>query len=352
MLQMLRSNFLTSDFTLGIIALFVFLAPDLLQAQSLQVDAGVDTVICLTNDNQPDTSGLEATVTGGTPPYVYQWSTEADTSVNYWLSDSTVRHPEFLAQWPTIGPQAFYVQVTDSNQEIARDTVMVEICGSLPVPQGCGEGLYPTVGDTIMLELRSGYTCKDSLVWSNPNKIISQDDESMTIQVLVDDPSFDYNSFTADIYDENGCQASGGFTCPFVVEVYPLAVDEQGVENELTLYPNPTDGAFRITNLQVGTEVVLYTSAGSLLMSRQAMSSAMDIDQALTPGVYFLHSSYQGQVKTSRLVITPSGQEKASSRSHNFARPIHRDRKGQGNDAQCQWALLSNSLSFSLFGNS
>lgn len=82
----------------------------------LTVDAGKDTVLC----NQSSVS-LSATATGSAPPFSYSWTSASGFSCNN-------------CPTPTVTPAtatSYFLEVTDSNNCIARDTVMVTPTASL-----------------------------------------------------------------------------------------------------------------------------------------------------------------------------------------------------------------------------
>jgi hypothetical protein len=104
----------------GMILILYFtllLIPGSLISQTLQINAGNDTTVFL--GYSPGTATLNATATGGSPPYLYVWST-GDSTRNITV------HP--------IATTSYIITVKDSLNNIARDTVKVMVndvrCGN------------------------------------------------------------------------------------------------------------------------------------------------------------------------------------------------------------------------------
>ncbi len=95
--------------------LFSCSASQLLTAQSLVANAGVDALIC---PGQTAVLGGTPAATGGQPPYTYAWIANP---IN--LSSNSVANP--IAQPAT--PHWYVLQVTDDTGAVAYDTVHVDL---------------------------------------------------------------------------------------------------------------------------------------------------------------------------------------------------------------------------------
>jgi len=73
---------------------------------------------------------------------------------------------------------------------------------------------------------------------------------------------------------------------------------------EVLVYPNPTSGLIKVSNLGVGnTEIQVFDQLGRQIVSKRAMSQVEDIDlRAFCEGVYFVYIRIGDNVKTLKVI--------------------------------------------------
>lgn len=277
----MKLKLLCSTFILSLCTLF-------LHGQNLTADAGADTVYC---EDVPwgDSVTLQGSATGGIPPYAYRWYTDPYQDSTFqgtiytsdWLSDTTHPDPILYKAADMSEPRTFYLEIIDSMNDTATDSVEIKICGMLPIPLGC-PGIYPTVGDTVTLFTYIGSQCVDSIAWFPQTNIVSSPNET-EIQVIVDDVNFNSMDFTVELYNEYGCVGQYAI-CPVVAAVYPLAVEEMD-QRRVKVYPNPAADMLQLESSSSIQNVILQDVTGrTVLNSRQW---TLDVS-SMPPGLYFL----------------------------------------------------------------
>lgn len=84
--------------------------------------------------------------------------------------------------------------------------------------------------------------------------------------------------------------------------------DEEGGEDELTVYPNPSTGAFTIRLREADrydvSQVRLFDGMGKLVCSQVMTGPMLDLNEELPAGVYTVRVLYEGHEHAGRMVIT------------------------------------------------
>ncbi len=114
--------------------LFLIVYTSVAYAQ-LIANAGPDKGLCVNSDNpnQP-VLGADTVALGGTPPYTYKWEAKDtihigsyydEVTASYLLNDTTLANPTMIHTAPFSDQVYFKLTVTDANNQIAIDSVLV-----------------------------------------------------------------------------------------------------------------------------------------------------------------------------------------------------------------------------------
>lgn len=288
-----------------LILLFMFWMPSASQAQTLMADAGPDDTICA-NLGFQDTIilGGSPAAFGGTPPYSYEWTLMGDSTTSGpgsdMLSDSSVANPEYYLN-SILGMYRWaIVEVTDSTGAVATDTAVFTVCSEMPRPLG-QQVINATVGDTVVLYAENYFTCPtDSLEWFPKDKIISSP-YADSVLVVIDDTSFNYNSYYVEWYNSFGCVYTDGKT-PFIYQIYPMGIREND-KPKIAMYPNPSNGLVTIESDSPMNQVKVFDFQGRLVLQRQLNGQRAELNHSLNSGVYLVRVESENGITSSRLVV-------------------------------------------------
>ena len=82
-----------------------------------------------------------------------------------------------------------------------------------------------------------------------------------------------------------------------------ISVPEETWENQILVYPNPTENAVYIMNLPENARITVLNAVGQSLLTEQVSASQIQLDlSAYQRGVYFLVVEANGSVKTIKVV--------------------------------------------------
>jgi len=208
--------------------------------QKLKVKIGNDTTFCASSLTESKL-GTNMIIEGGAPPYTYRWTTK----INIWddkyfyadtfLGDPTLKAPTFKSTWLDQRWEPFVLEVTDANNEVARDTINVRfsqfaICLGYMI-------LDLNIGDEI--ELLGGNGCIGggilpyrSYSWSPADDLLTPDSMNTICRVTKS------TSYTLTIEDSVGCKASN---MPYVVFVKPTSITPSLSSNKNNIYYDATN---------------------------------------------------------------------------------------------------------------
>lgn len=275
--------------------------------QSFEVDLGPDQKFCESFFQET----LEAEITGGVEPYSYTW-----TIVENWLNTEDVLSDRFIADpeitagtYPTPGFPfeelisdwaTVRLQVTDSTGAVAQDEMELLVC-ELYINW---EPSYRFIeqGDTLIYSAFADYSCAGNVVsWQTSGCTVIDYPSDNTIEVIVTslDPSVQVS-----VNDPIGCGYPQRWVQPTNVLVIPTGLSE-AEEDDLVIFPNPSDGECTISNIETGSEISMFNAAGALLLNEKSLGTSHEIDEVLSPGIYFIQISLNGDAKTTKLVVTP-----------------------------------------------
>ena len=94
---------------------------------------------------------------------------------------------------------------------------------------------------------------------------------------------------------------AGGFLASFTQPA--LATQNFNLENTITVYPNPSNGDFTISNEEslVGAKVLVYTILGQMV--KEFNLEGTTTNETLNPGMYLLQIEKEGTTKTKKLIV-------------------------------------------------
>ena len=195
---------------------------------------------------------LSPTITQGSPNYVYSWSSNA------FISNSSSSSPTIT----TFSDENVYLEVTDANNCMAFDTILVDILDLPTVDAGAGQSVCPE--DTAFLSGSiSGAIPPYTFIW----------DLASLSDVTILNPYYDMNgteTFTLTATDSFGCINSNSVTVterisPFVdagqdtaLCDQPIAVDFNGSPNGGTWSGSKIDNAGLFLPNGIIQDTVIY----------------------------------------------------------------------------------------------
>lgn len=285
-----------------LLTLFLTIALLSIQAQSLNVVATGDTAVCI-GDSIP----LEVFVSGGAPPYTYQWN------LGDWFECDTCASTLAYTQ----GDTTYTIVVTDSLGAIEIDYVRVTHRNPDTVS---GHGLLsvevfgngPYIADSLEFSVDS--TLAQLGVWS----IALRGTSSYSISDSVGTFAF-YNLFefclavkedwqcplevTMCYAPEGSCEIYCSDTTLIIGYLGGSIAEKNTIQ--VDLYPNPVNETLAISGEVFGlTDVLIYNAFGQLVLQHHAtdlLDEQIDVS-TFAPGIYILHIQTKDGLAVHRVV--------------------------------------------------
>lgn len=271
-------------------------------AQSLQANAGRDTAFCF--PPPPGWTGYmiggNPSASGGTAPYTYQWRVLSGTIGLGYLNSATVANPLLNGQVQSNIPAVDYeLQVTDANNNTARDTVHIVISYFNCITGSCEKG--KKMEDTVSLRP----TCMSNSLpvtyrWSPGNTLI----DSTVMNPLSFTPV--NQSYTCLMTDAFGCQK----TTNCWVEITNVGVNKVPVNTQkVMIAPNPLtyESSMIISSEYLNSKLVVYAVDGKLVAETTLSGLSTPVKQVLPAagsGIYFYKVLKAGeQISAGKLVV-------------------------------------------------
>jgi hypothetical protein len=254
-------------------------------SQALVIDAGADKYICMNSTGFQPGSGIggSPTIISGVPPFEIKWETQqsigsAVFTASDFLNDTTSANPLFIDfGFP---PMTFYITVKDGLNQIAKDTIIVNLSSYSIIPEPNIQ--YITAGDTTIISPNLfGGVPPISYSWS-PNYNISDTSSSMP-NVW---PS-QSTTYQCTITDAVGCVNTENINYA-TVNVWPVNTKQTLIE-DLKIYPNPTQD-YLVIKLEKGEiqHLKITDMSGRIILQQsKVINNQIDISH-LVSGTYIL----------------------------------------------------------------
>ena len=222
---------------------------------------------------------IDATVTGGTPPFSFLWST-GDTIEDLY----------------NIPSDMYILSLTDSNNCFFTDTILVfepsQLVSSLTYTNGS------------LVSIGSGGTIPYTYdIYAPDGSFFASTSNNMGVSFSIN-PSLP-GDYTLVVTDANGCIDSS------VVTVVGTSIYEQNNISEFNVYPNPSKGIFNLDfncKIQQDIEIQVYNSLGEIVYKRFFNSclgfTNLEFDLSdLRKSIYFLTFKSDKLVKNKILIV-------------------------------------------------
>ena len=219
------------------------------------------SVVC--PGSQVTLNSAATSVTETSPTYTYEWS-----------SGATTQNPQVTPISNTV------YTVTITNTAIGCSSTASTSVNVYTLP------LIPVVSQNMNV-LTS--TIASSYQWYQYGVIVPGETNQI-LNILTD------GLYQVEITDANGCTAISD-----AVDFYYTGISQQLLENEVVIYPNPTNGNLLISN-GMEYKVVLTNAMGTLLESKENINS-IDLSK-YSNGIYYLAlTSKEGKVTNQKIIL-------------------------------------------------
>ncbi|HSY76558.1 MAG TPA: T9SS type A sorting domain-containing protein [Bacteroidia bacterium] len=221
---------------------------------------GQTNVLC----NGSSNGAAKVTMTGGTAPYTYLWSSGATTSIATNLAANTYT----VTITDNNGCEGL-TRVTITQPALLRDSITTSSCATSDSGSGSGSATV----------LAKGGTAPYTYAWSPSGG-------SAATGVRLSP-----GTYTVTVTDRNKCSTQALAT----VDLCPIIIRDAAVksvpntEYNITLYPNPNNGQFTVTGLEEGGTVEMYNTMGALVRIVSVNDNTMQFNTSdLASGIYLL----------------------------------------------------------------
>jgi len=145
----------------------------------------------------------------------------------------------------------------------------------------CGQYNFPVVQNGNMLIVSSPIT-NSSYTWAGTGIVSGATNDT----VVINTPG----TYTVTITDLiTGC------TCTSTGSVQTIGINEAGIENAISVYPNPSNGVFEFNGIKNGSQILITDITGKIIYTDKVVSEKHKINLTnKAKGVYFYKIEYNG----------------------------------------------------------
>ena len=271
-----------------------FLIFTLPMSSQCTVNAGDDIVVCVGMFGDLTKNELEASVTGGAPPYNIVWEAEHYSGISaldpltatFFLNDTTILNPEVIEPFSLEGPVIFYLFVEDAVGNQCMDSIQVSFSNFGLNPIDTKVEIMQGEGTTIASPVGGGIEPL-SYLWS-PDYNIS-DIHSSTPTVWPDTTT----KYHLEVTDAAGCVFDLEVIWDVIVDPASHVNTQNLDHSKIIAYPNPTSGPLTLEipeDFTAGTLEIIDILSGTVHRERLDHPQghhSMDIGH-LPAGVYHI----------------------------------------------------------------
>jgi hypothetical protein len=238
--------------------------------------------------NSQNNGTAAVNVTEGVAPYTYEWNTVP---------------AQFSQQATNLEVGEYEVVVTDAVGCQSRTAAKIgKAQPQFTLATVQTDASCETCKDGTASVIVSGQPATYTYTWSAPwNMTLSTTNSAIGLSV---------GSYSITVSDNNGCfkQATAVISSSMTTGIVAEAMESE----DITLFPNPTQSKFNITNGDFkpaeSVLVVLYNTAGvevySKILVKEGEVIAVDTENRLEPGIYVVVASSQDHLYKKKIIIT------------------------------------------------
>jgi N-acetylneuraminic acid mutarotase len=210
-------------------------------------------------------------VTGGTSPYSYSWSNGASTQNATGLSAGS-----------------YSVIITDTNGCTASDSFTMNQPTAISLTVTSTPGSCTTCNNGTGTITGTGGTPAYTYLWN-----------TAPVQITSTATGLMPGSYTACITDANGCT-----TCTVVTVGNSNGIVEYNSPG-ISVFPNPSNGEFRILGLRENAELSVFNCIGELVFKTEMPRKQEKVNVTSLPyGIYLLYIKTEDKILTKKIILT------------------------------------------------
>ena len=251
----------------------------------ITIDVGKDTTYCA--GLYPDTMylGTNLNIDNGAESYSYRWECKVELSptliftANDFLNDTTTATPHFKDWITGIEKIKFFVHVTDSLGNYAKDSINVRfsVCG-------CPTGTIVVEinkGDSVWLDAGDSYDKYEKFFWKPEYGLTHPDNSATWCKPEVN------TSYSLVMIDTFGCSC----ICPiYEIRILPTGVDELNFDrnNILNIRQEGTKIYF-YNPLNQEAHIAIYSTSGRIIYNSSTSADNIETNDIIElKGVYII----------------------------------------------------------------
>jgi hypothetical protein len=214
---------------------------------------------------------------------IAQWQKSTDGTTFTNIGNMTDEVSRTRLRQSDSGTQDRVAWANQCNDFVLSDTATLGV--HIPKLISLGQDFTMPKDSTAVFTLASGFS---SYLWST-----GEDGTSITVNGT--DLGNGTHTISATVIDQYGCQSQAEVSITVV-----SGAGINGISQELSLYPNPTQGSLHLQGVE-GGEVSVTSLDGKRVINAKLSSDSMDVS-SLQSGVYFITVNHQGTIFRGRFL--------------------------------------------------